>query len=316
MCGDVRAVDQGGLGFDALWDDDFHHSAQVKLTGANPGYFSDFTGNLDELAKTIKEGLVFQGQQSKWAKKTRGAPTKGVPAAAFVSFLQNHDQVSNSPTAERIHQLTSPGKYRAMTALWLFLPHTPMFFQGQEFAASSPFLFFADYSGDFAEAVARGRAEFLSQFPAAATPEGRKRLARPHDPETFRRCKLDLSERQKHQPIYDLHIDLLKLRREDPVFRQQRIDRLETAVLTADCLAVRFLSDDNHDRLLLMNLGGDLQLDLQPHSLAAAPPRMSWRLLWASNALRYGGTGTRSTISNTKCILPAESTAAWATAAD
>ncbi len=280
----------------------------MKLTGENPGYFSDFTGQLDELARTIKEGLVFQGQQSKWAKKTRGAPTKGVPAAAFVSFLQNHDQVSNSPTAERIHQLTSPGKYRAMTTLWLLLPHTPMFFQGQEFAASSPFLFFADYSGDFAEAVARGRAQFLSQFPAAATPEGRKRLARPHDPDTFRRCKLDLSQRQKHRAIYDLHIDLLKLRHEDPVFHQQRIDRLDTAVLTADCLAVRFFDDDGQDRLLLMNLGGNLRLDPLPHPLLTPPDGKNWQLLFNSNDARYGGPDASFDLTAGALAIPDETT--------
>ncbi len=310
---DVRSGDQGGLGFDALWDDDFHHTAQVRLTGINPGYFSDFDGSLAELAKTIKEGLKFQGQESKWAKKTRGAPTQGVPATAFISFLQNHDQVSNSPTGERIHQLTSPGKYRAMTALWLLMPHTPMFFQGQEFAASSPFLFFADYSGNMAEAVARGRAEFLSQFPAAATPGGKKRLARPSDPETFRRCKLDLSERQKHQPLYELHIDLLKLRREDPVFKQQRIDRLDTAVLTDNCLAVRFFGDDGHDRLLLMNLGGELRLEPLLHPLLPPPSETKWELLCSSDAQRYGGSGAAPTIAEEEWFVPGETSAVWKT---
>ena len=195
-----------------------------------------------------------------------------------------------------------------MTALWLLMPHTPMFFQGQEFAASAPFLFFADYSGDFAEAVARGRAQFLSQFPAAATEEGRKRLARPSDPATFRRCILDLSEREKHRPIYEMHIDLLKMRREDPVFKQQRMDRLDTAVLTGDCLAVRFFGDNNQDRLLLMNLGGKLRLDPLPHQLLAPPAGKSSRAFWSSNEDRFGGNGAVADLIKGQCLLPGETT--------
>ncbi len=110
-----------------------------------------------------------------------GTPTTGLPATAFVNFIQNHDQISNSQTGQRIHELTSPGRYRAITALWLLAPQTPLFFQGQEFAASEPFLYFADYSGDMAKAVRRGRAEFLAQFPASSTPEARRDLADPCD---------------------------------------------------------------------------------------------------------------------------------------
>src|SRR5437868_7054745 len=121
----------------------------------------------------------------------RGTPTTGLPATAFVSFLQNHDQVANSATGERIHQLTSASRLRAMTALWLLAPQTPLFFQGQEFAASTPFLYFAKFTGDLGKSVAAGRAKFLLQFPNLATRESQSALIDPMDVSTYERCRLD-----------------------------------------------------------------------------------------------------------------------------
>src|SRR6185295_3712545 len=131
----------------------------------------------------------------------------------------------------RLHALTSPGRYRAMTALWLLTPGTPLFFQGQEFAASSPFLYFADHEPELAQLVRKGRFDFLQRFPRIA---GEAMLAVLDDPEniaTFERSKLDLSERERNHEALALHCDLLKLRREDPVFRLQRADHLHGAVL-------------------------------------------------------------------------------------
>src|SRR4029077_648268 len=97
---------------------------------------------------------------------------------------------------------TSPGRLRAMTALFLLMPSTPMLFQGQEFAASAPFLYFADFEGDLAAAVRKGRAEFLTQFPSVAAYESQAALDAPGDSATFARCKLDLREREKHAEAY------------------------------------------------------------------------------------------------------------------
>src|SRR5690606_4685376 len=129
-----------------------------------------------------------------------------------------HDQVANSLTGQRLDRLTTPGRLRAMTAAVLLAPGTPMLFQGQEFAASSPFLYFADHQGPLAEAVARGRRAFLAQFPSAASPEAAERLVAPHDERAFVRSKLDWSERDRNAHVVALHRDLLRLRREDPVF--------------------------------------------------------------------------------------------------
>src|SRR5206468_882209 len=139
-----------------------------------------------------------------------------------VTFLQNHDQVANSARGWRCHVLTSPGRYKAMTALMLLGPGTPMLFQGQEFAASSPFFYFADHQQELAKLVYQGRVEFLAQFHSIATPEMQAYLPDPADPATFERSKLDFSEREQHAEMYMLHRDLLRLRREEPVFHAPR----------------------------------------------------------------------------------------------
>jgi maltooligosyltrehalose trehalohydrolase len=286
---------------DAVWNDDFHHAAQVRLTGHNPAYYSDFLGSAEELIAASKRGFIYQGQRSQWQGKPRGTPTLGLPATAFICFLQNHDQIANSATGERIHQLTSPGEFRAMTALWLLAPQTPLLFQGQEFAATSPFLYFADYSGEVGAAVSQGRAKFLSQFPNLETPEAQRSLPNPNDPVTFKRCKLDLSQRRAHRQVYDLHADLLRLRRDDAVFSQLRTDRLDAAALGPDSLVVRYFGDDGDDRLLLVNFGSDLLLSPAPQPLLAPPRGRIWVPLWSSEDLRYGGAG----------IAPIESDGGW-----
>src|SRR5438270_5734992 len=194
----ARARERGGYGFDALWNDDFHHSAMVALTGRRAAYYTDYFGSPQEFISAVKYGYLFQGQRYSWQKKRRGEPALGMPAESFVVFLQNHDQIANSATGLRLHALTSPGRWRAMTAYLLLMPGTPMLFQGQEFAASSPFLYFADHDPELARAVRRGRRQFLGQFPSIASPEAGDQLADPGDADSFRRSVLDPAERQAH----------------------------------------------------------------------------------------------------------------------
>ena len=140
----TRPQNQGGDGLDGMWNDDFHHSAIVALTGQNAGYFSDYSGKPQEFVSAAKYGFLYQGQALSWRKVLRGTPTFGVPAEAFVCFIENHDQIANTGPGDRPRFQTSPGRYRAITALLLLGPWTPLLFQGQEFGASSSFLFFAD----------------------------------------------------------------------------------------------------------------------------------------------------------------------------
>jgi maltooligosyltrehalose trehalohydrolase len=286
----VRPTAQGGYGMDALWNDDFHHSAVVALTGHNEAYYSDYLGTAQELLSAAKWGYLFQGQRNRWQAKRRGTPAYGVSPAAFVNFIQNHDQVANSAFGLRIHRLASPGRYRAMTALLLLAPATPMLFQGQEFAASSPFLFFAGHQGELAAAVRKGRGEFVSQFPSVASAEVQALLANPADPDTFERSKLDLGERERHAEAYALHHDLLQLRREDAVFRRQ--GRVDGALLAPEAFVIRFFGDNGDDRLLAVNLGRDLHLACAAEPMLAPPRGARWKTLWSSEHPRYGGGGT------------------------
>ncbi|HZU36333.1 MAG TPA: malto-oligosyltrehalose trehalohydrolase [Gemmataceae bacterium] len=289
----VRSADQGGYGLDALWNDDFHHSAMVALTGHNPAYYTDHRGTPQEFISAIKWGYLYQGQWYAWQKKRRGQPAFGIKPAAFVNYFQNHDQIANSARGLRAHQLTSPGRFRAMTALLLLAPSTPMLFQGEEFCASSPFFFFADHKPELAKQVDQGRATFLTQFPCIALQETRENLAQPSDRATFERSKLDLAERQTHQPAYALHKDLLRLRRMDPVFKLQRVGGVDGAVLGPEAFVLRFFGTDE-DRLLVVNFGRDLRLVPAPEPLLAPPEGGSWQLRWSSEDWRYGGDGTPS----------------------
>jgi len=288
----VRPPAQGGYGLDMLWNDDFHHSAMVAMTGRNEAYYTDYLGTPQEFISALKYGYLYQGQYYTWQQKRRGTPALDLPPAAFVTFLQNHDQIANSGLGLRCHALTSPGLFRALTTLLLLGPGTPMLFQGQEFAASSPFFYFADCHGDRARLTAEGRAKSLSQFPSLAQPETQAWLIDPVAPETFARSKLDLAERQRHAEIYALHRDLLRLRREELVFRAQRRGSLDGAVLAPEALVLRFFGRHHDDRLLVVNLGRDLHLNPAPEPLLAPPAGRRWQTQWSSEAPRYGGSGT------------------------
>ena len=291
----VRTPDKGGYGLDALWNDDFHHAAMVALTGRNEAYYTDYLGTPQEFISSVKYGYLYQGQRYKWQKNPRGTPGLDLNPAALVTFIQNHDQIANSAYGERCQKLASPGKLRAMTALMLLAPGTPMLFQGQEFGASSPFLYFADHGPELAKQIRQGRVDFLAQFRSLATPEMRQRFADPGDPATFERCKLDQSERETHREIYDLHRDLLKLRREEPAFRAQRRRGVDGAVLSGEAFVLRFFGDGDdtgEDRLLIVNLGIDLHLDPAPEPLLAPPAGSGWATRWSSEDPKYGGTGT------------------------
>jgi maltooligosyltrehalose trehalohydrolase len=303
----VRPLEAGGYGLDALWNDDFHHTAVVALTGMNAAYYSDYLGRPQEFVSAMKWGYLYQGQRYRWQKKRRGTPTSGLPPATFVTFIQNHDQIANSARGHRRHLLTSPGRYKAITAVMLLGPGTPMLFQGQEFAASAPFLYFADHKPELARQVRRGRADFLRQFPALATPEIQAELPDPADIATFEKSKLDLSERERNAETYALHQDLLKLRRDDPVFAAQRPGGLDGAVLALEAFVIRYFGGEHGDRLLLVNLARELSIDPAPEPLLAPPDGARWKIQWSSEDPRYGGLGTPSIESDAGWHLPNES---------
>lgn len=303
----ARPVGAGGYGLDALWNDDFHHTARVALTGRSEAYYSDFKGTPQEIISAVRHGFLFQGQWFAWQKKRRGMPARELQPEQFVNCLQNHDQIANSLRGLRLHELTSPGRLRAMTAVLLLGPGTPMLFQGQEFAASAPFVFFAEHNPDLARLVAKGRREFLSQFPTIASPESASCIPAPEALQTFEECKLELSERKTHAAVYQMHFELLKLRREDPVFSKSGEVYLEGAVLSEEAFALRFSAKSGEERLLLVNLGVDLLLSPIPEPLMAPPEDSSWEIQWSSEAPVYGGCGTPPLNTEASWLLPGHS---------
>jgi maltooligosyltrehalose trehalohydrolase len=306
----VRPAAHGGYGMDAVWNDDFHHSAMVALTGRREAYFSDFRGEPQEFISAAKLGFLFQGQYYSWNKRRRGTPALDLPPAHFITFLQNHDQVAHSARGLRCRQLTSPGRFRALTAVLLLSPGTPMLFQGQEFGASAPFLYFADHHKELAALVAKGRRQFLAQFPSLASPELAAKLADPADAATFEQCRLDFGERERHAEVYKLHKDLLKLRRADPVLRLQRQRGVDGAVLGPHAWVLRFFAPDGMDRLLLVNLGAGSNVNPAPEPLLAPPAECRWTTLWSSEDPRYGGDGTPPLEGDDNWHLAAESAVA------
>ena len=308
----VRPRSEGGDDLDGLLNDDFHHSAVVALTGLREAYYTDYLGSPQEFISAAKYGYLFQGQPYSWQEAPRGTPTFKASPEAFVAFIENHDQVANTAAGERLRFQTSPGRYRAMTALLLLGPWTPMLFQGQEFGASSPFIFFTDVGdGPMREAIRKGRFQFLAQFPSLAANEVQKRLPVPSDPKVFANCKLDFSKRKKNKEFYDLHVDLLRLRREDSRFHEQRLGGVDGAVLGPASFVLRYFSKGNSDdRLLVVNFGERRVLTPAPEPLLAPPLGLEWETLWSSESVSYGGPGVVTVARQDGWTLPAEATIA------
>jgi maltooligosyltrehalose trehalohydrolase len=183
---------------------------------------------------------------------------------------------------------------RALTALLLLGPQTPLLFQGQEFGSTAPFQYFADHHAELIPLVRAGRAKFLAQFQSIAALDDPRSLADPGDLATFERSKLDHTERARNAAVYALHRDLLAIRRTDPTVRQASERGVDGAVLRDDAFVLRYFGDDHDDRILLVNLGGPLHLPIVPEPLLAPPfpPASGWRLRWSSEAPEYGGLGT------------------------
>jgi maltooligosyltrehalose trehalohydrolase len=307
----ARPETAGGLGLDALWNDDFHHSAQVALTGRREAHYHDHRGAPQEFVAAAKFGHLFQGQRYDWLDAPRGAPSRDLPATAFVNFLENHDQIANSALGQRRHAETGPARLRALTALLLLAPQTPLLFQGQEFWAASPFVFFADQGPELDPLVAEGRADFLGQFASLADQNARARLPRPADPATFARCRLDWSELEARPDVLALHRDLLRLRRDTAAFAAQPSGsrgEIDGAVIGPRAFLLRyFAATPPEQRLLLVNLGPQLNLSSVPDPLYAPPEGTDWHVVWSSEDPAYGGAGRRDLDTSRRITLSADS---------
>src|SRR4029453_9735814 len=186
-------------------------------------------------------------------------------------------------------------------------PAPPLRFQETEFASSPSFLYFADHEPELNESIARGRVDFLAQFPSVRDPDVIQALPSPSDEATFQRSKLDHGERDRHADAFALHRDLLQLRHTDPVIRRAGEKRPEGAVVDTGAFILRYQGGVDGDRLLVVNLGCDLDLLPLPAPLLAPPAGCRWVVQWSSASVRYGGQGTPPLRPHSQLHLPGES---------
>ncbi|HEY0384192.1 MAG TPA: malto-oligosyltrehalose trehalohydrolase, partial [Candidatus Elarobacter sp.] len=202
--------------YDAQWNDDAHHAFHVLATGESDGYYRDYAREPARLlARALAEGFAYQGEASEHrGGAARGEPSAALPSTAFVDFLQNHDQIGNRALGERISALAPDGAVRAAAAVLLLAPAIPLLFMGEEWAASAPFLFFADFGAELALAVTEGRRREFAAWPAFANPATRDRIPDPQDPATMQASVLRWDERAqpRHAAMLALYGELLALR--------------------------------------------------------------------------------------------------------
>lgn len=287
-------------GIDALWADDFHHALRVTLTGEQEGYFAAYSPGASGVARTIQRGFLYEGQLNPVSGRPRGKPADELSAPSFVYCIQNHDQVGNRALGDRLNHAVSVEAYLAASLVLLFLPMTPLLFMGQEWASSSPFLYFTDHEAELGQKITEGRRREFAGFDAF-TAAG-STVPDPQALETFVRSKLDWNERAagEHARVLDFHRALLELRRNDPVLRVASREHLRSEALGELLVVERF--HDDEARVLLVNFGGDVvRADdvpavrelTEPRVLVANAPELALRSFPPYGALVLAGRGIR-----------------------
>ncbi|MDQ3645737.1 MAG: malto-oligosyltrehalose trehalohydrolase [Actinomycetota bacterium] len=221
----VRAPELGGYGMDAQWSDDLHHALHAALTGERTGYYADF-GKIADIAKALRHGYVYDGVSSSFRGRRHGRPAGDISGRRFLGYLQTHDQIGNRAQGDRSSALMSAGLLKVGAALVLTSPFTPMLFQGEEWGASTPFLYFTDHEDPaLGRAVSEGRRREFASFGWA--PE---EVPDPQDPGTFERSRLDWSEidRSPHRELLQWHKELIRFRRAEPALSDGRRDLVRT----------------------------------------------------------------------------------------
>lgn len=268
--------------YDAQWNDDFHNVLHVLLTGETDAYYADFAqAPAERLARCLSQGFIYQGEGSpNHDGAPRGKPSGHLPPTAFVSFLQNHDQVGNRALGERLTLLTSHDKLRAATLLLLLCPQVPLLFMGDETGSETPFLFFTDFHDELADAVREGRRGEFAKFAAFSDPEKREAIPDPNARETF--------ERSRPEPGPDaegwreLYRRLLTVRRERiaPGLAGARPIGAEAAGEAA--VIARWRMDDGETLTIALNLG-DGMIDVpkgEPIMAVGAPGAPASAAAW------------------------------------
>ncbi|MFY1622276.1 malto-oligosyltrehalose trehalohydrolase [Micromonospora sp. WMMD735] len=282
----ITAREAGGYGLHAQWNDDAHHALHTLLTGERQGYYGDF-GSLECLTDVLTGAFFHAGTWSSFRNRTHGRPVDRhtVPGHRFVAYLQNHDQVGNRATGDRISAGLSPALLRVGAMLLLTAPFTPMLFMGEEWAASTPWQFFTSHpEPELAAAVATGRRR---EFAAHGWPPGD--VPDPQDPQTFLRSRLDWAELDKpeHREMYEFYRRLIALRKSRADLSDPRLHRMEVR---------------HGDQFLVIRRGGCLVVA----NLAGRPQRVTLPGV-ARRVLLTTGEGV--TVMRDRVELPAETAA-------
>jgi maltooligosyltrehalose trehalohydrolase len=288
----VLAPEQGGVGLDAVWSDDFHHAVHVRFTGERGGYYADFE-DPGCLPRAMAEGFAFQGQHSTYFGGSRGTPSADLGGEHFVVAIQNHDQVGNRAQGDRLNAIVPFEAAKAAAGLMLASPALPLLFMGEEYGETSPFQFFTSFLDPaLNEAVRRGRAEEFRRFAWQGT------LPDPASPATFVRSRLNhsLAGAPRHRELHHYYRQWLALRREHPALGSRHKDRV-TAALDDDGAVLRMTrAAPGGERVeLIVNLTGERRTP------PPAPP--AWRLLLDSADPRFAGPGERRPLAPYQLLL-------------
>lgn len=310
----IHAASQGGFGFDAVWADDFHHVVHAQASQEHTGYYEDYTGTLDELARTINHGWLFEGQRSKHLGILRGTTAGDLPAAHFVYCVDNHDQAANRAFGRRLSHLIGIERYRAWSALLLLLPYTPMIFMGQEFAASTSFYYFTDHHAELGEQIRTGR---HSEFARHESAEQRnRRFPDPQDPRVFEESRLQLAERTTPAgtDMRALYTELLRLRKNDAVLARQDRHQMR-AYAASDTLLLVHLWHQREHRLIIGNFGIALDQTAANANVPGTLPRLRWSVALSTDEARFGGGAGTVQLDEELLSMP-PNTVAWLTATE
>jgi maltooligosyltrehalose trehalohydrolase len=277
----IRTEGEGGWGLDGVWADDFHHKVRVALAGDNEGYYRDYTGSMSNLAATLNQGWHFTGQYSTHLQAYRGTDPSGIPPRRFVFCIQNHDQVGNRALGERLHHQIDLAAYRAASVLLLCAPATPLLFMGQEWAATSRFLYFTDHPEELGRLVTEGRRNEFRDFSAFADAAARGQIPDPQDETTFNASQLNWSELtcEPHASTFRLYKRLLALRRHEPAIR---CERFAAYALSETTLLLRQDAEEGPSLVAMIQMNGSAEIRLADHESLAGLDLSLWQPLFTT----------------------------------
>ena len=267
----------GGIGLDALWADDFHHEVRRAVAGDRDGYFRSYSGEAADIAETLRRGWFYTGQVAPHSGEARGTDPEPLDFEQFVFCIQNHDQVGNRAMGDRLLATVSPAAYRAVSALLLCAPQTPLLFMGQEWGASTPFLFFTDHAAELGRAVTSGRRQEFAAFEAFRDPAVRDTIPDPQAEATFCRSVLKWAEigGEEHRSLLRLYRALLALRRTAPAMRARSRREVVVEALDASTIALWRVPGTEGPLAVIARLSGG------PAEVAAPFPAACGRRQWA-----------------------------------